>query len=411
MKNLSLYGIDVFTKQEAKTLGVIDNENGLGFVSPKTAFRNVNEAILTEIKKGNLIWRKGWRMGVVVKGKVYGVRNHETQRPYSGANAFFIEMFNNVHKTEFVEFLTKKQIEKHGWKLKKEAKPFPLMAFVKNTVAEKYTDKDGEEKEFNKTIKGVVYYTVFPVQYIDGFVPIEHKEETDSDYIEVEAQQIIDGMPKAPEIKHGGDRAFYIPSNDFVQMPFKKAFNAPNEYYATLFHELSHSTGHKTRLGRNMLGGKGSKDYAFEELIAELSASYLCTISALPYYNVSNTAAYLKSWAQALEKEINADPHFLQRAVFKATKAATYILGKTLEKSNNKKSLGNMTDFGNQWLSEWIDFHGKVLNKFDLGKHIEKLANAKGMGKIDSTHPLRTLINEVSEKITKAHNALNANET
>lgn len=304
--------------------------------SPKTVFKEVNQKILNEISKGNLVWRQGWKMGVVVKGRTYGIRNHESQRPYQGGNAFYIEMQNLLNGTDYVEFLTRKQILKRGWKLKPNATPFVVSAFIKSTQEQEFINEvTGETETLYRLMRGVVMYNVYPVQHIIGFEPIKFriKENTKEDDIIFEAQEIIDNMPKCPQIKHGGDQPAYFPTRDFIQMPFKTAFKNLDNYYSVLFHELSHSTGHSKRLGRGndtrLRDGslKDKKEYAFEELIAELSASYLSTISELKYYNPKQSAAYLASWSKRLETEIKADPAFLQKAVYKAVKATTYILG------------------------------------------------------------------------------------
>lgn len=330
---------DILTKKEAESLGIIGND-GLGFVKPQTAFKNITEQILAEIKKGNLVWRKGWRSGIVVKGKTYGAQNYETQRPYTGGNAFFINMQNLLNGTAYRFFLTHKQIKERGASLKQGAKPFPVSVFIKNITTKEVIVK-GEKKEVNAEEAGVIWYYVYPIDLVDGLKEIKrktHKPDTFNEIVVTDAETIINNMPKAPPIKHGGNEAYWTP--DRVQMPLKKAFKIPQQYYSTLFHELTHSTGYKTRLDRDVSGKFGSKPYALEELIAEISAAYLCGVCEIDYYTVNNSAAYLKSWANRLLTEIASDPNFLKRAVFKAARAATFIIGKTLEKHGIVVKLG-----------------------------------------------------------------------
>lgn len=333
-----MFHTDTITLKEAKQLGIV-GADGLGFVKPQTAFKNINEKLLAEIKKGNLVWRQGWSNGVVVKGKTYGPQNYVTQRPYSGGNAFFIFLSNTLNGTDYKFFLTAKQINERGGKLKKEAKPFPVSVFIKNVVTETITVK-GEKKEIDVEERGVIWYHVFPIEMVDNLKLIERKtkkEDTFNELIVTDAETIIQNMAKAPKINIGGNRAFYNPMLDYIQMPPKKAFKVQQEYYATLFHELVHSTGSKKRLDRDMSGNFGDKSYSFEELIAELGAAYLCGICEIDYYTVNNSAAYLKGWAKRLTEEINNDPNFLKRAVFKAVRATNYIIGKTLEKYGEVK--------------------------------------------------------------------------
>jgi len=325
--------IDTISKKEALQLGIVDNK-GLGFVKPQTAFKNITEQLLAELKKGNLVWRKAWRSGVVVKGKTYGPQNYETQRPYTGGNSFFIHLQNMMNGTNYKFFLTPKQIAARGGKLKKGAKPFPVSVFIKN-ITEKTVTRDGEKQTVEYEEKGVIWYHVYPIDLVDNLTPIVRKQlkpDTFNEVIVADAEQIITGMPVAPAIKFGGDQAYYNPAGDYVQMPLKKAFKVQQNYYSVLFHELTHSTGHKKRLNRDLSGRFGSKNYAFEELIAEISAAFLCGVCEIEYHTINNSAAYLKSWSKTVAKEISEDPNFLKRAVFKAVRAANFIIGKTLEK-------------------------------------------------------------------------------
>jgi antirestriction protein ArdC len=325
------YGIDTISKKEAEHLGII-NSDGLGFIKPQTAFKNITEELVSKIKKGDLVWRQGWRSGVVVKGKTYGAQNYETQRPYTGGNAFFLAMQNLINGTNYNFFLTPKQIASRGATIKKGSKPFPVFVFIKNLKTE-IVVRRGEQTEVTTEEKGIIWYYVYPIDVCEGLEPIVRKTlkpDTFNEIVVTDAETIIANMPKAPQIKHGGDKAYWTP--DYVQMPNKKAFTVQQEYYSVLFHELTHATGYKTRLNRDMTGKFGSKPYALEELIAELSAAYLCGVCEIDFYTVNNSAAYLKSWSKRLLTEIEADPNFLKRAVFKAARAANFIIGKTLEK-------------------------------------------------------------------------------
>lgn len=144
-----------------------------------------------------------------------------------------------------------------------------------------------------------------------------------------EAERIINNMPNCPKIKHnGGNSAFYRPSTDSVHMPEKVSFHSENEYYATLFHEVAHSTGHFTRLDRKEGMNNirfGSHDYSFEELVAELTACFVgseCGI--MNDAQMENSAAYLKSWIKTFQS--NTD--WIIKASGLANKASNYILNK-----------------------------------------------------------------------------------
>lgn len=332
-----LDGIDGFTLDQAEELGIID---GLGKLNHKDIYKSINEQILENLKKGDLKWRKAWRDGVKIKGTTYGPQNYVSQNPYRGFNAFAITLFNMVHQKDHVYFLTKKQIQDRGGKLKENASGVVVAAYIKS---EKETPHPENPKLVNVEIKtGIVSYVVYPIEHTTGVKPIKRKsiapeDKTDIKDVLLKPQTIIDNMPKAPAIKHGGDRAFYTSGGDYVQMPLKKAFDGINEYYSTLFHELVHSTGHEKRIGRKFGKKFGDKDYAFEELIAELGAAYLCGVSGIEYYTLDNTSAYLKSWGSALSSEMTQDKTFFFRAIMGATKAAKYIIGETLVDSIEPK--------------------------------------------------------------------------
>lgn len=401
------------TRAEAEHLGIL---NGLGLLSEKTVFKNINEKILAELKKGNLIFRKSWRDGYKIKGVVYGAHNYVSANPYQGANAYMINLCNLLNKTNYQSFLTPKQIKERGGTLSKNAPAFPVWAFIKGT---KTVVDEQTNEEYTYHMKGVVSYLVYPIEFTENVKPIKRKEtEVSSEQFLIKAETIIANMPKAPDIKKGGDRAYYSPSGDYVQMPHKAAFNSLNEYYSVLFHELVHSTGHKKRIGRDLTGGKGTTKYALEELIAELGAAYLCGITGIDYYTINNSAAYLKSWSSVLQKEINANPRFLLRAVYSATKSAKYIIGETIVKTAKQKNmkkqdntLGCNSDFGFLFIKEYAEMHGKTITANDIEIFIDKLAMAISKKQITKAHPYKKEINDISSKLYNLHSSLGSNES
>lgn len=123
------------------------------------------------------------------------------------------------------------------------------------------------------------------------------------------------------------DHAWYRPSTDTVGMPARGLFNSSEQYYNTLFHELTHSTGHPSRIGREgieKLNTFGSERYSREELVAEMGAAMLCGLTGLAPHTLENSAAYLQSWLRALK----ADSRMVVAAASAAQKAADFILGK-----------------------------------------------------------------------------------
>lgn len=143
------------------------------------------------------------------------------------------------------------------------------------------------------------------------------------------AEDIIANMPNRPSISHdGGDLAYYTPAADEVHLPFTWDFESLEQYYSTAFHELGHSTGHRSRLNRLELEAGlaplGSPTYSREELVAEFCAAFLCNESDIQN-TIENSTAYVQSWASVLRK----DRRLVVTAAGQGQKAADYILDHT----------------------------------------------------------------------------------
>ena len=170
------------------------------------------------------------------------------------------------------------------------------------------------------------YYRVFNLDQVTDikkpvaenlptFQPIEGAEEVAARYQE----QI--------EVIHGGSRAYYQPSNDWIRMPEKETFDGAEEYYSTLFHEFTHSTGHKSRLNRPGITDAhyfGDEIYSKEELIAEMGAAILSGVVGIENKTIKNSASYIQSWLGKLRD----DKRLVVHAAAAAQKAADFILGK-----------------------------------------------------------------------------------
>lgn len=173
-----------------------------------------------------------------------------------------------------------------------------------------------------KTIPFLKRFTVFNVAQCEGLHP-----GLAPDPIPLPERQIV---PVAEEViaasgidfRVGGDRAFYVPAHDYVQVPPQPAFFEQINYYRTCLHELTHATGHASRLARNLTTGFGTKDYAREELIAEMGSAFLC--AALGIVPTVRHADYLANWLDVLREDNRA----IFRAASAASKAADWLLAK-----------------------------------------------------------------------------------
>ena len=133
-------------------------------------------------------------------------------------------------------------------------------------------------------------------------------------------------MPNSPGFEQDS-RACYWPSTDTVGMPARTVFDSAEGYYSTLFHELTHSTGHSSRVGRDGILNHnpfGSDDYSKEELVAEMGAAMLCGVAGIESQTLDNSAAYLQTWINRLQ----SDSRLIVSAASQAQKAADYILAR-----------------------------------------------------------------------------------
>ena len=276
--------------------------------------------------------------------------NFDSKKPYRGVNRLLLQErigFAGAFRNPY--FLTFNQIKKHGGKLKKGTRGYEVVYYSiryivpadKNTGRKAYsstnTQKVIDYLAKNKLSEDIVtripmirYYNVYNGASIEGIdfqldklqigraVPDTASENQ-------AAALIVENYPNPPAIKHEGNQAYYSPSGDYVKMPKKEQFDSINDYYRTLFHELTHSTGHNKRLNRGIHLMLEKEDYAKEELVAEFGAVFLSAWAGIMWYNNKNHAAYLKSWNSAI-KEAENDNKFLMKAASLAQAATDYIL-------------------------------------------------------------------------------------
>lgn len=267
----------------------------------------VTDRILEALDQGTVPWHKPW-------SSVGLPRNATTNRPYNGVNVWLLGMSSYSD----TRWLTYKQATGLGGTVCKGEKA-TLITFWKQLMVD--DEKKGEGA--TKNIPLLRYFNVFNVEQCEGLnlPPVEtnHVEPIEA------ARAIIDEMPNAPTITHGGDQAYYSPTMDSVHMPSMDSFLSSEEYYSTTFHELSHSTGHKSRLDRESSSVPvpfGSDVYSKEELVAEFGASFLCATAGIDN-TLDNSAAYIAGWRKALK----ADNRLLISAASQGQKAANYITG------------------------------------------------------------------------------------
>jgi antirestriction protein ArdC len=170
------------------------------------------------------------------------------------------------------------------------------------------------------------YYRVFNLDQVTGIAKATAGELPEFEPI-AEAETVATKYQTQVEVTHGGTRAYYQPSTDSINMPERQTFDGAAEYYSTLFHEFTHSTGHKSRLNRPGITEThyfGDEIYSKEELVAEMGAAMLCGVVGIENKTIKNSASYIQSWLSKLRD----DKKLVVHAAAAAQKASDFVLGR-----------------------------------------------------------------------------------
>lgn len=294
----------------------------------KSVYEVITDRIIDELEMGVVPWKKPWKGGAPC--------NLVSKKEYRGINTIILSMTSGSSPY----FATFRQIKQLGGQVKKGAKGLPVVFWkfpeqekdgtsTGETVAK--DQNDGSGKRSNPIIR---YYTVFNVDQCEGLDDkIPALEKITFNPIS-ECEKVVESYPDRPPVKHEGLKACYRPTEDSVLMPAPESFVSAEYYYAVLFHELVHSTGHEKRLAREGVIGFsffGDHDYSKEELVAEIGASFLCGTTGLDTGSIfTNQVAYLKSWLKVLKD----DKRMIILAAAQAQKAVDHILGVKAYKSS-----------------------------------------------------------------------------
>jgi len=273
----------------------------------------ITERIIAALEAGVVPWRRPWLLQNAAKSLATG-------KPYRGVNiwalAFAGEQYTSSYWVTFVE------CRKRGGRVRKGQKSSMIVVYKpigKTENGKPVLNSKGKQE----TVPMLRYHDVFNVEQCDNLdYPKPETNRLPVDSLEV-CENIIGAFTDCPTIEHKGDRAFYRQSDDSVTMPKRDTFDGSPEYYSTLFHELGHATGHKSRLNRKLESRFGSSDYAREELIAEMTAAFLCGVAGIECKTIDNSAAYIDNWLRALKN----DSRLIVKASSQAQKSAEYIQG------------------------------------------------------------------------------------
>lgn len=277
-----------------------------------SVYEIVTNQILEQLERGVVAWRKPWNTAPP--------RNLITQKPYRGINVFLLasQGYGAPH------WLTFSQVQRLGGRVKQGAKS-SLVTFWKIGEYRRQNPDTGEVADHDSKSILLRYFRVFNLEQTEGIAEKLGIGAAPAIPQIDECERIAAQMPNPPK-REQDYRAYYNPANDVVGMPARSAFESAETYYATLFHELTHSTGHASRVGREgieKLERFGSESYSREELVAELGSAMLCGVCGIAPATIENSAAYLKSWIHALK----SDSRLIVSAASQAQKAADYIRG------------------------------------------------------------------------------------
>lgn len=278
---------------------------------PIDVYQTVTDRIISQLEQHVIPWRKPWTQAGPPQNLV-------TKRYYTGINSWLLASLGYAQNY----FLTFNQIQELGARVKAGEKAHIAAYFKRLETIESY------EREGTMLTKRLLlrYYYVFNIAQCDGLPEILDTPLPQHSVSLINGcEEIIERMPNCPPIKHNKQAAFYDADKDCINMPKQASFSSLNAYYSTLFHELVHSTGHASRLGRIGITASTTKDspaYCTEELIAEIGACYLSSLVGIEDGEFDNSVAYINHWLEALRN----DKRLILFASGQAQKAIDFIL-------------------------------------------------------------------------------------
>lgn len=278
-----------------------------------TIYESVTQRILKQLEAGALPWRKSWTLGLP--------RNLSTGKEYRGINIIMLNSagFGSPY------WLTYRQAQQLGGHVRKGERATPVVYWKWRTPEEL---RALEESTGKANLAPCVPFNsaVFNLEQIEDVPRPDDAEQPPVSRLEI-ADQLLTVMPDKPGIVHDSTSdPVYSPHWDRITLPHLSQFESAEEYYATLFHELSHSTGHAKRLDRfRSVEGDRFARYSFEELVAEFGAAFLCGFAGIQNPDTAALqASYIEGWARVFRQ----DNRILIRAASAAQRAADYIRGK-----------------------------------------------------------------------------------
>ena len=285
----------------------------------------ITDRIVQQLEAGVVPWRKPWTAGP------HGwPKNLVSRKEDRGVNVFLL----SCTPYELPYWVSFKQAKDLGGHVRKGERASTAVFWKWCEAKDREAEPDPQTGARRKTRVPVLrYYSVFNIAQCEGLESRVPKAPDDRprDFEPIaEAERIAATMPQAPVVRHGTVGAFYSRADDSVNMPSRERFESPEAYYATLFHELTHATGHPDRLNRPAIAEQtrfGSEAYSKEELVAEMGAAFLCGQARIENRTIQASASYIAGWLQKLRD----DRRLVVYAAAQAQKAADFILGRSFE--------------------------------------------------------------------------------
>ncbi len=284
-------------------------------------YAEVTNQVIAALEAGTAPWRRPWNPDLA--GGPSMPRNAITGARYRGINVLTLGMSPFAFTSADPRWATYKQASDRGWQVRKGERSTIAFFFKRlevrddATTANNLADENGEGVRHIPLLRS---FALFHASQIDGIPPFVAPTVAEAPWRAPDATDVIVSRSGAI-IRTGGDRAFYSPATDHIQMPPAAAFESAAAFRATLLHEMSHWSGAASRLNRDLQNSFGSHDYAREELRAELGSVMVCTELALPC-DFANSTAYLASWIERLRSHRKE----IFRAAADAQRIADFLL-------------------------------------------------------------------------------------
>jgi len=281
-------------------------------------YDEITGKIIAELEAGRLPWIQPWGTAAA-KAPLAMPKNAATGRQYSGINVLILWGAVIEHGYSGQSWLTFRQALSVGSKVRKGERGTTIV-YADRFVPDDEKKRALETGEEAQAIPFLKRFTVFNATQCEN-LPEDVAAVTPPlppGLIEPRVEALI--RATSIDFRIGGNRAFYVPAHDYVQVPPPQAYFEPINWHRTALHELGHATGHASRLGRDLAGSFGTKKYAFEELVAEMNAAFCC--ASLGIVPTVRHADYIGSWLEVLREDNRA----VVRAASQASKAAEWLL-------------------------------------------------------------------------------------